>query len=144
MVAPERTDWLLRFVAGIPGYDGPVDVIRLMKGMFLFQKEKSAPREVNYTFRPYDYGPFTPEIYRDAEALIELGYLNELPGGKAFRITEPGKRYLSTVDFDPRVEQEIVELRVEVEDLSFRDLLRRVYTAHPESAKRSIAKDVLR
>ena len=118
-------------------------MLRLMKGRFLFQHEKSAPREINYAFKPYDYGPFTPEIYRDVEALAELGYVSEAPSGKAYRITEPGKRYLSTLTFDKKAEEELVELRVEVEDLSFRDLLRRVYSAHPESAKRSLAKDIL-
>ena len=34
-------------------------------------------------------------------------------------------------------------LRVELGDLSFRQLLKRVYDAHPESAARSVAKDVL-
>jgi hypothetical protein len=143
MPRPTRTDWLLRFIAGTDGYDGAVDVIRLMKGMFLFQEEKQAPPEVDYKFKPYDYGPFTPEIYRDTERLAEDSLVIGSPEGKSYRVTEVGRRYLAGVKFDAVSETELVDLRVEIDDLSFRDLLRRVYLAHPESAKRSIAKDVL-
>jgi hypothetical protein len=37
----------------------------------------------------------------------------------------------------------LINMRVEVSDLNFRDLLKRVYSAHPESARRSVAKDIL-
>jgi hypothetical protein len=50
---------------------------------------------------------------------------------------------LAEISFPRTALQALIEKRVEVEDLSFRDLLRRVYKAHPDSAKRSVAKDVL-
>ena len=143
MKKPTRADWLLRFIAGSENHDGPVDVIRLMKGMFLFQEEKHAPREVNYKFRPYDYGPFTAEIYRDAEALEEAGLVFGSAESKSYRTTGAGRRHLSALDFDSELEQDLIGLRIEVDELSFRALLRRVYMAHPKSAERSIAKDVL-
>ena len=72
---PTRTDWLLRFIAGTKHYDGWVDRIRIMKGMFLFQEATGAVPELNYRFQPYDYGPFTPQIYRDIELLERAGHI---------------------------------------------------------------------
>jgi len=138
-----RTDWLLRFIAGAEGYDGWIDRIRIMKGMFLFQAEAPAPPEVNYRFQPYDYGPFTAEIYRDLEALIENGHVLDLPGGKSYRATQQGRDHLSNLQFPPKPLEGLINMRVEVSDLNFRDLLKRVYSAHPESARRSVAKDIL-
>lgn len=140
---PARTDWLLRFIAGTEGYDGWVDRIRIMKGMFLFQAEAPRPPEIDYTFRPYDYGPFTPEIYRDLEALVEKSYVVESPAGRSYRATQQGRDYLSGLLFPAQPLEALIELRVEITDLSFRKLLKRVYSAHPESARRSVAKDVL-
>ena len=142
---PSRTEWLLRFLVGVsPHYDGWIDRIRVMKGMFLFQAEGDPPiGEVNYNFRPYDYGPFTPEIYRDVEALIATGLVTDTDEGKSYRATERGARYAANIAYPAKPLQTLCELRVEVQDLSFRDLLRRVYKAHPESAVRSVARDVL-
>ncbi len=141
---PTRTEWLLRYIGGTEHYDDWVDRIRLMKGMFLFQKEGGAPREVDYRFEPYDYGPFTQEVYRDLGSLANSGFLAESADGQSYRITQEGRRHLSAERFPPGEERALVEIRVEVSDLSFRDLLRRVYQAYPESASRSVAKDVLR
>lgn len=138
-----RTDWLLQFIAGTEFYDGAIDRLRIMKALFLFQVETQAPREVNYEFQPYDYGPFTPEIYRDLEHLLEKGYIVEVTEGRSYRATQQGRQYLSEINFPPKPLEALMELRVEVEDLSFRRLLKRVYTAHPASAKRSVARDVL-
>ncbi|MDO8612533.1 MAG: hypothetical protein Q7R32_06880 [Dehalococcoidia bacterium] len=142
---PTRTDWLLRFIAGTERYDGAIDRLRIMKAIFLFQEEKQAlaPREMNYKFRPYDYGPFTPEIYGDLQQLLAEGYIVEVTGGRSYRVTQQGREYLSGVTFPLKSLEALLELRVEVEDLGFRNLLKRVYTAHPESARRSVAKDVL-
>ena len=141
---PTRTDWLLRFIAGTELYDGSIDRIRIVKGMFLFQKEAPAPPEVNYNFRPYDYGPFTPEIYDDLGYLRQEGLIAETPTDpRAYRVTHQGRAHLESINFPSTPLDALIETRVEVTDLGFRDLLRRVYKAHPESAARSVAKDVL-
>lgn len=145
---PSRTDWLLRFLAGPSGTDGLVDRIRIMKGMFLFQQEHQAPAVINYRFRPYDYGPFTTEIYSDINSLKVAGYVVGLwaensTSERAYRVTEQGREYLATLDFDPDADETLMAVRKEVTELGFRELLRRVYKAHPESASRSVAKNVL-
>lgn len=140
---PTRQDWLLCFIVGTEGYDSWVDRIRVMKGMFLFQEEGDAPSEVDYAFRPYDYGPFTPEVYHDLEDLEQQGSIAASRDAKSYRATGEGRIHLDMCDLESGAVERLRELRVEVCALSFRDLLKRVYEAHPESAKRSIAKDVL-
>ena len=141
---PTRQEWLLRFIAGPEQYGEWVDRIRLMKGLFLFQKTGIAPAEVNYKFSPYDYGPFTPEVYRDTELLESEGWVLPSRDGQSYRATDAGKQWLATVHFPPKPGATLDDLRVEVSELSFRELLKRVYSAYPESAARSVAKDVLR
>ena len=143
MPDPTRQDWLLRFIAGTPTANGPVDVIRMMKGLFLFQEESKPPPAVNYSFRPYDYGPFTPEIYRDAEYLEREGLVKSSDNNRAYAVTAEGLRRLVGLSFDPHSESDLLTFRREVSRLSFRSLLRRVYKAHPASAERSVAKDIL-
>ena len=138
-----RQDWLLSFIAGTEDYDSWVDRIRLMKGMFLFQEEGDAPPEVDYQFRPYDYGPFTREVYDDIEELTRRGLVIESRDRKSFRVTAAGRRCAEEAVLDPEAVERLQQLRVELCDLSFRDVLKRVYEAHPESAARSVAKDVL-
>lgn len=143
-----RQDWLLLFIVGTKHYDSWVDRIRLMKGMFLFQEEGDAPPEVDYNFHPFDYGPFTREVYDDLEELSREGLIIEARDGKSYRATAAGCSRINDLvthplELDPPAVEHLQSLRVELGDLGFRQLLKRVYEAHPESAARSVAKDVL-
>ncbi len=141
-----RQDWLLLFIVGTEHYDSWVDRIRLMKGMFLFQEDGDAPPEVDYDFQPYDYGPFTREVYEDLEELGRRGLILEARDGKSYRATAAGRsRFedLYELGLDAEAVERLRNLRVELDDLTFRQLLKRVYDAHPESAARSVARDVL-
>lgn len=143
-----RQAWLLLFIVGTEHYDSWVDRIRLMKGMFLFQEEGSAPPEVDYYFQPYDYGPFTRELYDDLEELSHQGLIIEARNGKSYRATAAGCSRIDDLvshplGMDSAAVEYLRDLRVELDDLTFRQLLKRVYEAHPESAARSVAKDVL-
>ena len=59
------------------------DKTRLMKMIFLFDKEikkefnkKKKVTEINLpNFRPYDYGPFSDEVYVDLEFLVDMGFV---------------------------------------------------------------------
>ncbi|MBK9344659.1 MAG: hypothetical protein IPN07_16850 [Dehalococcoidia bacterium] len=140
---PTRQDWLLNFVAGTGPDAGWVDKLQIMKGMFLFQNEGKPPAEVNYRFQPYDYGPFTTEVYRDLDILVGAGVVQPSLDGKSFRVTPAGAASLGRVLYEREQAQRLQELRSEVTQLSFRALLKRVYEAHPEFATKSRARDVL-
>jgi uncharacterized protein YwgA len=142
-VVAERQDWVLRFIAGfVPGHDGWIDRIRIMKGIFLLSKDAVRPPELNYRFVPYDYGPFTPEIYRDIDALLADGFIEPDTYDRAYRVTDAGRVRLDHASFDTSAAARLDELRAEVTDLSFRELLRKVYQEHPESASRSVARNL--
>lgn len=57
---------------------------RLMKMVFLFDKEvrrkfnleKVITAEAIPDFTPYDYGPFSSQVFSDLEFLVELGFVN--------------------------------------------------------------------
>ena len=132
---PTRANWMLRFVAGSDADPDRVDVILLMKGMFLFQHEYGAP-EVDYQFRPSDHGPVAEEVYRDLKTLQKVGFVStsRVPG-LSYRIAEAGRRQLATGSFDPRFEAGLLALRTELSRMSFSALLRRVHASYPEFAE---------
>ena len=113
-----------------------------MKGMFLFTKSPAAPKELDYHFEPYDYGPFTTEVYRDLEKLHSQGLVTRI-GRRAYRISEAGERHIDTLTFSEISDKELQDIRSSLDQLKFRDLLRMVYSEHPEYSARSIARDVL-
>ena len=77
-----RSDWLLLFI-GLPEGKFKTDQLRITKGMFLFVQECKALDPSLYDFKPYDYGPFAPDIYADLDLLEAQGFIRhiEQPGG---------------------------------------------------------------
>ena len=54
--------------------------IQLQKAVFLVSREElEGLRKPRYRFRPYHYGPFSKEIYVDAEELHEQGLVLRAP-----------------------------------------------------------------
>lgn len=138
-----------RLLVFLGGGNQKLDPIRIMKGMFLF--DMKAPKtwlsaDTRYNFSPYNYGPFTPELYRDLEHLQDLGYVRAEQAlnrsWKHYSLTENGieasrqaensvgrasARYLHTLyDF--------------VANVSFRQLLESVYEDFPDYAVNSVFK----
>ena len=71
-------DWLLLFVA-FEGAPRGLDPVRLQKGMFLFAQETDVPSGEKYSFRPYNYGPMSADIYSDLDELVARGLVEEVP-----------------------------------------------------------------
>src|SRR6266478_1030561 len=71
-----REDWLILAVnaAGKPG----LTPAQLQKSLFLLDKEipGSFEPDSRYYFSAYNYGPFSKQIYDDAEILASKGLLN--------------------------------------------------------------------
>src|SRR6266508_4536227 len=136
----DARNWLLLFLAG-NGHEKPLDPIRLQKGMFLLSKR--GPARDLYSFRPYDWGPFSEEIYRDLDVLEADGLvLSEAVPGRTWRLyrtsregtrraqefaSETGKKYADW----------LLQARRFVTERSFVPLLREIYAAYPEYAGRS-------
>ena len=75
-----RRDFLLLFI-GLPGDRYGLDRIRIMKGMFLFAESGFPKPGERYEFQPYDWGPFSRDVYQDLEALQVAGLVAVSPEG---------------------------------------------------------------
>src|SRR5580658_189044 len=74
LVTPK--DWTLLVIAA--GGGAPLSPVQLQKSLFLIGENLTASQlcvKKFYPFRPYDYGPFNAQIYRDAEELDFEGFI---------------------------------------------------------------------
>jgi uncharacterized protein YwgA len=139
-------DWLLLLVA----LDAPpagLEPVKVQKALFLLAREGGLPRSERSWFVPYNYGPMSPRIYRDVDALVRRGLLERLPvAGYTWgrvRATERGRRRAEELvaRADARERRALVALRrirSLVTSLSFAELLATIYERHPEYAVRSV------
>lgn len=74
---------------------------RIMKMVFLFEKEirrkfnldKAISSDILPAFEPYDFGPFSSQVFSDLEFLIELGLLGVKPVHEEDILPESGMEY---------------------------------------------------
>lgn len=143
----DRRDWLLVLLA-LRDSSESLDPVRLQKGMFLLAQEGSLPEAEQYSFRAYDYGPLSAEIYSDVDALVDQRLVE--------RLAAPGyswSRYLITDEgFDaatgivrsllPEREAAVVHLaeikRNILQGQDFAGLLKYVYAKYPDYAENSV------
>lgn len=140
------SDWLLLLLA-LRDASTPLDPVRLQKGLFLLGEEGGLRKSEAYRFEPYDYGPFSAEIYRDLEDLIDVGQVKDLPvpgyGWKRYAVTlvgiERAEGLLARLDPQQRgVLRRLAAIKAELLALKFNGLLRRVYSSHPNYAVNSV------
>lgn len=138
-----RRDWLLLLIGLDPPPRG-LEPVRVQKALFLLAREGGIPRGQRYWFVPYNYGPMSPRVYRDVDALVRAGLLERLPvPGYAWgriRATPRGRARASelarTADAGPL--QRLRAIREEVTALSFAELLESIYARYPEMATASV------
>jgi uncharacterized protein len=144
-----RRQYLLAFIAegGANRSNYDLDPIRIMKGTFIFNQEAPGAwlsREERYRFEPYDYGPYSPEVYSDLSALVGLGLVRtrDVLGQtwKFYSATEEGERYARSLVgvLDPAALGFLRRVREFVTKLSFTDLLKAVYQKYPSFAVNSV------
>jgi len=137
-----KAHWPL--VALLKSPDKKLTPVQIQKTIFLFAQ--NIPDTIGhdaYKFKPYNYGPFDPAIYRDLEGAIEAGHVEPLPtsrGWDEYRITALGERIAqeTLADVSPDAEQYISRITNWVRTTSFRELLTAIYKAYPAYAKRSV------
>lgn len=157
LAAPTRNKTLTDAVPGIT---------RLEKLLFLLGKETDLSTIVEdpLTFEPYDFGPYSKEVYEAVELLEAAGLLREelAYSGPGRRIDEAEQIIIGTDEIADGVERrffltddgkgvaryledsapaDLVETMSSLKDrfgaLPLRQLIRYVYSNYPESAKRS-------
>ena len=144
--AMKRSDWLLVLLHS-PGHTGkenePMDRLRITKTLFLLGREiKQLPNF--YDFGPYLYGPFSLDIYKDLDGLLQDGYIWRevtLPlNWSHYRLTGKGTEETQKIreKIEPSVIKKMEEIKRFVTGLSFSALLKYVYSKYPEYARNSV------
>lgn len=139
-----KRDWLLMFFA-LKGSPNGVDPVRIQKGMFLFAMESGLEGDDVYTFRPYNYGPMSSDIYSDLDSLQTDGLVaGERVAGaswRRYRATEKGLERavsLRDVDADRGLVLQLFQIKQDVMSKTFNSLLTDVYDRYPAYATRSV------
>ena len=142
MANVDRQDVMLLIADGAGGTFS-LDPIRLMKGCFIVAEIGPPEWRDLFEFRPYDYGPFDPSVYRARDALVGKGLLEARPVGRYshYAITDAGRERANEIagGMDQRIAQWLRDIGHWVTSKSFNDLLREIYDRFPDYATRSIA-----
>ena len=142
----EKKEWIL-LVAGCVE-EGGLTPVQLQKSLFLI-KEMLPDRfedEEFYDFSPYNFGPFSKEIYQDAESLALEGYIaiNRLPDKRLeeYSITAKGLKLASQFkeNFEPQVYDYISKVVHWVRSATFTHLLKTIYNKFPKYRVNSVFK----
>lgn len=143
----ERKDWTLLVIAAAKGKT--LSPVQLQKSLFLIG-EKVPARHLKlgkkefYQFEPYDYGPFTSQIYSDAEELecVGLVHISQSAPYREYRATPAGLKKAQDLreGLDEKTKQYVGKLVAWIRSLSFVDLLKTVYAAYPDMAVKSVFK----
>lgn len=138
-----RSDWLL-LLLGLPPVPHGLEPVRVQKALFLLAREGGIPTRERYWFVPYNYGPMSPRIYRDVDALVDAGLVERVPApGYAWGLvaaTDRGRARAEELagEADARRVERLRAIRSEVTSLSFADLLESVYARYPDFARASV------
>jgi uncharacterized protein len=132
-------DWLLLLFDGAPE---PIDRVRIQKAMFLFAQRTRAPKTEKYDFTPYDYGPFSFEIYPELARLQSQDLIKSEPGTRSivYSLTSRGRLEAGILRaaVPPERLRILHELRSYEMERSFNRLLEDIYKLYPNFATRSI------
>ena len=140
----EKKDWLLVYIYLPLPPKNLIDPIRIMKGLFLISKKLEGKLEKFYEFKPYLYGPCSFEVYRDLLSLNMSGLIDEYTplnsSWSYYRITKEGEKQAKKLvnEIPKDILKVMKKIKQEVVNLSFLDLLRKVYKEYPDYAKNSI------
>lgn len=140
-----KDEWVLRALA-----IAPLDRVRLMKVLFRlwWHSGKAVPNF--FSFRPYLYGPWSPEVYESLERLEKQGFVvrlpHPIPARSKYHLTDRGRRAVQGVisTINERYLDLLQKLTCETANLGFYELLKLVYNEAPEFAQNSVVREVLR
>lgn len=141
----DKKDWLLAVLdAG-----RSLSPVRLQKSLFLIgMKAAESVSDDFYDFVPFDYGPFSAQIYSDASDLEREGLaFIDNPydrGWRRYGATEAGKERAAELfeKMDDNVAAVIHETVSWVRRQSFASLVRTVHEQYPEYSVNSIFKEL--
>ncbi len=121
----------------------PLDRIRMQKALFLLVQRGSEDWRTAYSYRPYDWGPYSSGLSADIQALERhrLLQIEDVPGRRygRYSTTEDGERRAGELweSLSDKERKFVKRVREYVTARSFSDLLREVYSAYPNFATAS-------
>lgn len=120
----------------------PLSPVQLQKVLFLLGEKGKIGRDY-YTFRPYNFGPFSAEIYQDAESLESEGLVRidrKEPGRPwaLYAATADGIAAADRIKVDARTRDYVQRLVDWARSLSFQELVSAVYREFPKQRVNSI------
>ena len=122
----------------------PLDPVRMQKAIFLLTQRGSDTWQDLYTYRPYNWGPYSGQLSVDLDVLQATDQLvaEPFPGSQygTFRATPLAeKRVREAWAACSQPEQSFLRtVRAYVTSKSFNALLREVYAAYPQYASKSL------
>lgn len=127
---------------------------RLQKMVFLMEQElddaiMDSLQSPDYNFIPYDYGPFSKELYDDLDALEEAGLIEvdeeDMPDGKVkyiYQLTDRGQSWmqhqLDGVNNVNAAHSLAESLKSEYNEVLLSELIDEVYAEYPKYAENSV------
>jgi len=139
----KRHEWVLLVIAAAGG-EG-LSPVQLQKSLFLIRQNcKRAVGPGFYKFIPFDYGPFNPDIYSDAEDLEAEGLvtISRRPGQRwvEYAATPKGIERARSLEEDlpEPVVTYIREVVAWARRQSFNQLVSAIYQQYPEYRKNSV------
>lgn len=146
MTSPIAADaWTLLAVA--EAGDAGLSPVQLQKAIFLLSRRApeaaSAPGGF-YAFEPYDYGPFSPAVYSDAERFALMGLITIGPSLRApqrrYAVTEGGRAEAARIakDAPPGALAYLRRVIEWIKPLNFNQLVRAIYAEFPEMRENSV------
>jgi uncharacterized protein YwgA len=138
-----RANWIL--VALAKAGDNGLTSVQLQKVLFLLgQRREGSVGSRYYKFVPYNYGPFSKDVYSDADQLILDGAVEvDASGGRSlriYRLTEHGKHLADSLESElPGEGTDYLAKAVPwAQSQTFSQLVRAIYEAYPDMRENSV------
>ncbi|MDE0099432.1 MAG: hypothetical protein OXM87_07475 [Truepera sp.] len=139
-----RQEIVLAALAADPG--ASFEPVQVQKLFFLLDENiANALGGKQFKFKPYDFGPFDKDVYKELEILESKGLVwintdSQENSRRQYTLTfnGQGKGNEELASLDPGVQQYVKELSSWVRRLSFAQLVGSIYNAYPHMRKNSI------
>jgi uncharacterized protein YwgA len=141
-----RNDLALTLVSQLAGGAGeryPLDPIRVQKAVFLLTQRGSQGWRSLYSYKPYNWGPYSPQLASDMNLMVNIGLVEteEVSWSQypRYQTTPAGEAQAQVIwtSMNPAETSFIRSVRSYVTSRSFTELLREVYAEYPEFATAS-------
>ncbi|MBV6504109.1 MAG: hypothetical protein AKCLJLPJ_02209 [Fimbriimonadales bacterium] len=139
----KRGDWAL---LALYYAEQPLYPVHMQKILFLLSRAGAdAVGDDFYDFQPWDYGPFSSQVYWDLEKAAEEGLVVIDASGRVrhYSLSPAGEAHAQELakHLDPKMAEYLKRVTEWAKGLSFSDLVRAIYQRFPEYKTRSVFAD---